>query len=433
MLKQHSLSYVRDLERKTSGVSPVVNEDITMHGHPENTFSQSSAASTMFLPQHTMQDVSAGIAHVRQGEEQGNTNFNLDEIFGDYFFRAENPVICAPLTEPASVWYTPNPSVGPVDATHLGLPAVMASVLVPSTTVDQQQMTSKSDRITKAVVAPCLRTDITTTADSLDSTKKRRRVQGERKMNDQQKVERRERNREHAKRSRIRKKFLLDSLQESAERLKRENEKLRNAIKTHLGDEKAADLLDPKTMLNQTFAPPTLPDAKAIQAAQQHFFVTDPSLPDNPIVYATQGFLNLTGYTLEQVLGRNCLFMQGPETDTDVAKEIRDAIEDGVALSVCLLNYRADGTKFWNHVSIAVLRDETGHITNYLVSSKTVNEQDLSAPAVTSSNTALEQVDTKKEAGSPSFNSLNIPIIPAFADNDKALNAPDFAFLNVIG
>lgn len=125
--------------------------------------------------------------------------------------------------------------------------------------------------------------------------------------------------------------------------------------------------------------------------------------------------------------------MQGPETNIDVAKEIRSAIEGGVDLSVCLLNYRDDGTKFWNHFSIAVLRDETGHITNYLVGSKTVNEQGLSAPAVTSSNVALEQIDTKKEAGSPSFNSLNIPIIPAFAENDKALNAPDFAFFNVVG
>ena len=180
------MTYLRAQPEEYYGsIACVVNEDLTMHGHRENMmlFSPSAAAaSTMFLPQHAM-----------HGEEQGNTNFNLDEMFGDFFFRAENPVVSAPLTEPTSVPFIPNTFVGPVDATHLGLPAAIASVLVPVpiTTVDQQQMTSKSDRITKAIVPPSLRSDITTTADSLDSTKKRRRLQGERKINDQQKVERR--------------------------------------------------------------------------------------------------------------------------------------------------------------------------------------------------------------------------------------------------
>ncbi len=117
----------------------------------------------------------------------------------------------------------------------------------------------------------------------------------------------RERNREHAKRSRIRKKFLLESLQQSVALLKVENEKLRTAIKTHLGDEKATELINAKATNDQGLIAPTLADAnkvlddpdfsfiKAIQTAQQNFVVTDPSLPDNPIVYATQGFLNLTG------------------------------------------------------------------------------------------------------------------------------------------
>lgn len=62
---------------------------------------------------------------------------------------------------------------------------------------------------------------------------------------------------------------------------------------------------------------------KALQTAQQNFVVTDPSLPDNPIVYATQGFLSLTGYTLPQVLGRNCRFLQGPDTDPKAVEKVR--------------------------------------------------------------------------------------------------------------
>lgn len=95
--------------------------------------------------------------------------------------------------------------------------------------------------------------------------------------------------------------------------LKQENDKLRDAITYNLGEDKAADLINFKNLTEQGLIAPSFSDAnkvlddpdfsfiKAIQTAQQNFVVTDPSLPDNPIVYATQGFLNLTGYTLDQV------------------------------------------------------------------------------------------------------------------------------------
>lgn len=193
----------------------------------------------------------------------------------------------------------------------------------------------------------------------------------------------RERNREHAKRSRIRKKFLLESLQHSVAALKEENKKLSDSIRTHLGNQEADELLKQENLSklasqssgliasNAKDATKVLDDPdfsfiKALQTAQQNFVVTDPSLPDNPIVYATQGFLNLTGYTLDQVLGRNCRFLQGPETDPKAVEKIRRSIEDGNDMSVCLLNYRADGSTFWNQFFIAALRDAAGNITNYV-------------------------------------------------------------------
>jgi len=193
----------------------------------------------------------------------------------------------------------------------------------------------------------------------------------------------RERNREHAKRSRIRKKFLLESLQQSVSLLKEENDKLRGSIRTHLGDEEADELLKKENLAhaassansliasnskdaNRVLDDPDFSFIKALQTAQQNFVVTDPSLPDNPIVYATQGFLNLTGYTLDQVLGRNCRFLQGPETDPKAVEKIRRSIEEGTDMSVCLLNYRVDGTTFWNQFFIAALRDAAGNITNYV-------------------------------------------------------------------
>ncbi|KAL7580357.1 hypothetical protein ACA910_004385 [Epithemia clementina (nom. ined.)] len=202
---------------------------------------------------------------------------------------------------------------------------------------------------------------------------------GDRKMSEQQKVERRERNREHAKRSRIRKKFLLESLQQSVALLKEENEKLRTSIRTHLGDERASELLEKnkdtsvdgllansQSIANKVLDDPDFSFIKALQTAQQNFVVTDPSLPDNPIVYASQGFLNLTGYSLDQILGRNCRFLQGPETDPKSVERIRKAIEQGNDMSVCLLNYRVDGTTFWNQFFIAALRDAAGNVTNFV-------------------------------------------------------------------
>ena len=201
---------------------------------------------------------------------------------------------------------------------------------------------------------------------------------GGRRMTEEQKVERRERNREHAKRSRVRKKFLLESLQKSVNALQEENDKLRGAIKSHLKED-AAELLracevEPEDSLltsDPSSATKILDDpdytlVKALQTAQQNFVITDPTLPDNPIVYASGGFLQLTGYKMDQILGRNCRFLQGPETDPAAVDKIRRAIEEGSDGSVCLLNYRADGTTFWNQFFIAALRGADGTIVNYV-------------------------------------------------------------------
>lgn len=173
----------------------------------------------------------------------------------------------------------------------------------------------------------------------------------------------------------------MESLQQSVTLLKEENEKLKGAIKTHLGDEKASELIAKSTdsstvpdgllasgqgLANKVLDDPDFSFIKALQTAQQNFVVTDPSLPDNPIVYASQGFLNLTGYSLDQILGRNCRFLQGPETDPKSVERIRKAIEQGNDMSVCLLNYRVDGSTFWNQFFIAALRDAAGNVTNFV-------------------------------------------------------------------
>lgn len=104
----------------------------------------------------------------------------------------------------------------------------------------------------------------------------------------------------------------------------------------------------------------------AIQTAQRSFCITDPSLPDNPIIFASKAFLELTKYKLEDVIGRNCRFLQGPGTDQAKVRELGQGISQGVDTAVVLLNYKADGTPFYNQIFVAALRDIKNNVINYV-------------------------------------------------------------------
>lgn len=90
----------------------------------------------------------------------------------------------------------------------------------------------------------------------------------------------------------------------------------------------------------------------AIQATNNVVLRTDPSLPDNPIVYVNQGFETLTGYKRDEVLGRNCRFLQGDDHDQEGVRQLREAIAKHESTQVELRNYRKDGSMFWNELFI---------------------------------------------------------------------------------
>ena len=102
--------------------------------------------------------------------------------------------------------------------------------------------------------------------------------------------------------------------------------------------------------------------ATTLERIQQSFVIADPSLPDCPIVFASDGFLDFTGYTREEILGRNCRFLQGPRTDRNSVAEIRKAIDEGSECTVRLLNYTKQGKPFWNMFTMAPVRDEQGNV-----------------------------------------------------------------------
>jgi PAS domain S-box-containing protein len=104
---------------------------------------------------------------------------------------------------------------------------------------------------------------------------------------------------------------------------------------------------------------------RAVDATAEGITISDARQPDNPVIYSNAGFERLTGYAAHEVVGRNCRFLQGPGSDPEAVHTIRQAIQDGSECAVELLNYRKDGTPFWNRLSITPLRDTEGRITHF--------------------------------------------------------------------
>lgn len=107
------------------------------------------------------------------------------------------------------------------------------------------------------------------------------------------------------------------------------------------------------------------PFLAAFRASAAPMVMTDPALPDNPIVFANDAFYRLTGYAADEVLGRNCRFLQGPDTDPAAIARVRDAVARGEPVRVDLLNYRKDGHPFWNDMTLTPVRDEAGTLRSY--------------------------------------------------------------------
>ncbi|MGQ2909135.1 MAG: histidine kinase dimerization/phosphoacceptor domain -containing protein [Aliihoeflea sp.] len=120
------------------------------------------------------------------------------------------------------------------------------------------------------------------------------------------------------------------------------------------------------------------PFAAAIRATRMAMIITNPRLPDDPIVFANDAFLRLTGYERREVVGRNCRFLQGPDTDARSIDQIRDAIEQRRDISVDILNYRKDGSTFWNALYLSPVSNEAGELQFHFASQLDITERKLS-------------------------------------------------------
>ncbi|GEL09179.1 PAS domain-containing protein [Salisediminibacterium halotolerans] len=137
---------------------------------------------------------------------------------------------------------------------------------------------------------------------------------------------------------------------------------------------------------------------KVLEKTQLVFIISDPDLPDNPIIYANRGFTELTGYENNEVIGYNCRFLQGDDTSEETKNKLRDAVAKREPVSVEILNYKKSGEPFWNllHIDPIYLEEEEKH---YFVGI----QKDI---------TEIKQAEQKIERYNQEIERLSTPVVP---------------------
>ncbi len=113
----------------------------------------------------------------------------------------------------------------------------------------------------------------------------------------------------------------------------------------------------------------------AIETTRMPMIVTDPRRDDNPIVFANRAFQAMTGYPMDELIGRNCRFLQGPETDAETVAEVRRAVAARQEVAVEILNYRKDGYTFWNALFISPIFNKAGELVYFFASQLDVSRR----------------------------------------------------------
>ena len=114
---------------------------------------------------------------------------------------------------------------------------------------------------------------------------------------------------------------------------------------------------------------------RAVIATGMSFTITDPRRPDDPLVWVNPSFTALTGYPADEAVGRNCRFLQGRNTDRAAVRRIGEALRQRRPITEVLLNYRRDGTAFWNQVAISPVFDGSGDLVNFVGVQNDVTER----------------------------------------------------------
>lgn len=153
----------------------------------------------------------------------------------------------------------------------------------------------------------------------------------------------------------------------------------------------------------------------AVETTRMPMIVTDPRQPDNPIIFANRAFLQMTGYALDEIVGANCRFLQGPDTDQETVSSVREAIASRKDIAVEILNYRKNGAAFWNALFVSPVYNRDGELVYFFGSQLDVSRR-------RDAETALVQAQKMEAIGqltggiAHDFNNL-LQVILGYADS----------------
>lgn len=172
---------------------------------------------------------------------------------------------------------------------------------------------------------------------------------------------------------------------------------------------------------------------RAIQALSQGIIITDASRPENPIIYVSPGFEQITGYTSREVVSKNCRFLQGSDTDPESIKRLSEAVQKRHSCSLEILNYRKDGTPFWNAISIAPVYGRGKKVTHFVgVQSDVTSRREMETQLRQSQK--MEAIGQLAGGVAHDFNNLLTVILGSceFLNDDTALSDDNKELANEI-
>jgi PAS domain S-box-containing protein len=158
----------------------------------------------------------------------------------------------------------------------------------------------------------------------------------------------------------------------------------------------------------------------AVRMSRMPMILTDPAGGDNPIIFCNQAFERLTGYDQTEILGRNCRFLQGPDTDPDAVARIRAGIARREDVHEDLFNYRKDGTGFWNALFVSPVFGPDGELLYFFASQLDVTRR-REAEAVLQQAQRLETLGSMASSMAHEFNNLMTVVLGSLAQVERAL------------
>ncbi len=179
------------------------------------------------------------------------------------------------------------------------------------------------------------------------------------------------------------------------------------SMRSHVSSPPIADAKQPHSGQSDIFF-------AAVKTTRMPMIVTDPRQPDNPIVFCNEAFSFMTGYSEEEILGTNCRFLQGPETDRDVVAQIRAAVDRRDEIAVELLNYRKNGSTFWNALFVSPVYDDAGELVYFFSSQLDISRRREAEDALHEAQ-KMEAVGKLTGGIAHDFNNL-LQVIIGYAD-----------------